>query len=47
MTCWGIIGGGDKDGERVGKKEQKEYLGGRTMDCSIGGGRMTGVRIGM
>jgi hypothetical protein len=33
--------------ERVEEKGQKESLGGRTMDCSIGeGGKVKRVRIG-
>jgi hypothetical protein len=33
-------------GERVDEKEKKEYLGGRTMDCSIRKGeKVKGVRI--
>jgi hypothetical protein len=36
-----------KTGERVDEKRQKEYLGGRKMDCSIiEGGRVKKVRIG-
>jgi hypothetical protein len=38
--------GGGEDGGRVNEKGQKEYLGGKTMDCSAGEeGKLKGVRI--
>jgi hypothetical protein len=37
-----------KTGERVDEKEQKERLGGRTMDCSKGDrGKVKRVRTGI
>jgi hypothetical protein len=40
--------GGGNDGYRVDGKGQKEYLGGRTMDCSTRkGGKVKGVLIGV
>jgi hypothetical protein len=37
-----------KSGERVHEKVQEKYLGGRTMDYSIGeGGRVKKMRIGI
>jgi hypothetical protein len=47
VTGWGRIRGGN-DGERVDEKGQKEYLRGRTMDCSIRKGwKVKGERIGI
>jgi hypothetical protein len=37
-----------EDGGRLNEKGQKEYLGGRTMDCGTGeGGKVKRVRIGI
>jgi hypothetical protein len=51
VTGWRRIGGRGEDRERVDEsdeKGQKEYLGGRTMGCSIRkGGKVKGVRIGL
>jgi hypothetical protein len=42
------LGGKVKTGGRVDEKGQKEYLGGRIMDCGTGeGGSMKRIRIGM
>jgi hypothetical protein len=43
VTGWRRRGRGDEDGDRVDGKRQKEQLGRRRVDCSIGeGGRVKG-----
>jgi hypothetical protein len=48
VTGWGLIGGGVKIGKSVDVRGQKDYLGGRTMDCRTGEGEnVKKVRIGI